>query len=69
MLSFSYNKRLEWCLPKPVMMRYPLKKSLAHFKEWIAGGLRPIGVRFLPLDLVEGDSVARVPDEVGVHRG
>lgn len=60
-LGFCYDKRLEWCLPKPAMMRFPLRKSLVHFREWVTGGLLPIGVKMLPLDLAEGDSVARAP--------
>lgn len=68
-IAFSHSKQLEWCLPKPAMMRFPLKKSLGHFKAWIAGGMLPLGAKILPLDLVEGDSVARAPGPARAPHG
>ncbi|MCB1129674.1 MAG: substrate-binding domain-containing protein [Verrucomicrobiae bacterium] len=58
-ISINYERHFEWCQPKPTMLRFPNRKALSHFKEWMAGGLRPIGKHFLKMDIVEGESVAR----------
>jgi hypothetical protein len=62
-VSIGYEARFEWCKPRPVMMRYPVKPAVAHFKRWLAGGLKPIGKKFFPLEMVAGESVARPPKE------
>jgi|GEM_PF-3521883 len=56
-ISINYERHFEWCQPRPTMLRFPNRKALAHFKEWMAGGLRPIGKHFLDMDLIEGESV------------
>ncbi|BCX48193.1 hypothetical protein HAHE_21010 [Haloferula helveola] len=58
-ISTNYESHFEWCQPKPTMLRFPNRKALSHFKEWLSGGLRPIGKHFLKMDIVEGESVAK----------
>lgn len=57
-VSIGYESRFEWCRPRPTMMRYPAKFAVAHFQKWLEGGLKPIGRKFFPLEMVEGESVA-----------
>ncbi|MES2924679.1 MAG: substrate-binding domain-containing protein [Verrucomicrobiota bacterium] len=57
-VSIGYEPRFEWCSPRPTMMRYPVKSAVAHFQQWLEGGLKPIGRKYFPLEMVEGDSVA-----------
>jgi DNA-binding transcriptional regulator YhcF (GntR family) len=59
-ISISYDPRLEWLLPKPVMMRFPAKLALAHFRRWIDGGLRPIGRKHFPLVMGDGGSLTKI---------
>lgn len=54
----GYDSQLEWLSPRPTMMRYPSKLALRHFHEWINYGLKPIGLKLLDLELVEGESTA-----------
>jgi hypothetical protein len=58
-VSMNYEPRFEWLMPRPAMMRYPLKPAVAHFQQWIKGGLKPVGRKYFPLAIVEGESVAR----------
>lgn len=58
-IGFNYDERFEWLRPRPVMMRYPDKPSVAHFRLWVEGGLKPIGRKTVPLEMVAGESVAR----------
>lgn len=58
-ICLGYSKLLEWCQPVPCQMRFPLQKAMVHFREWIAGGLRPTGMKILPLKKVDGESLAR----------
>jgi DNA-binding LacI/PurR family transcriptional regulator len=58
-ISQNYEPRFEWLRPKPVMMRYPMSLAIAHFQQWIDGGLKPIGRKFFPLDILDGGSLAR----------
>ncbi len=60
-ISTNYERRFEWCQPKPTMLRFPNRKALSHFNTWLAGDLRPIGKHFLEMDFVEGESVGPAP--------
>jgi hypothetical protein len=40
------------------MMRYAAKPAVAHFQRWVKGGLRPLGRKFFPLEMIAGSSVA-----------
>ena len=59
-VSIGYETRFEWCRPRPTMMRYPAKAAVAHFQKWLEGGLKPLGRKFFPLEMVEGESVATI---------
>jgi DNA-binding transcriptional regulator YhcF (GntR family) len=59
-VSIGYDPLFEWCKPKPLMMRYPSNAAVAHFQQWLDGGLKPIGRKFFPLEMVAGESVARL---------
>ncbi len=54
----SHDPRFGWLLPRPVMMRYAAKPAVAHFQRWVKGGLRPLGRKFFPLEMIAGSSVA-----------
>ncbi|WP_193214575.1 substrate-binding domain-containing protein [Luteolibacter marinus] len=58
-ISINYERHFEWCQPRPTMLRFPNRKALTYFKEWLSGGLRPIGKHFLEMNLIEGESVGR----------
>lgn len=58
-VSMNYEPRFEWLMPRPAMMRYPAKPAVAHFQQWIKGGLKPVGRKYFPLAIVEGESAAR----------
>lgn len=57
-ICLGYSKLLEWCHPNPCQMRFPLQKAIVHFRKWIAGGLRPTGMKIFTLEKVSGESVA-----------
>jgi DNA-binding transcriptional regulator YhcF (GntR family) len=57
-ICMSYEPIFEWCQPKPTMLRYPLKSAAAHFQQWIKGGLKPIGKKFFPLHMIDGESIS-----------
>lgn len=59
LMSFNHEERFEWLRPRPVMMRYPDKQSVAHFRRWVEGGMRPIGRKLVSLEMVAGESVAK----------
>ncbi|MES2924689.1 MAG: substrate-binding domain-containing protein [Verrucomicrobiota bacterium] len=59
-ISMNYEPRFEWLQPKPVMMRYPANLALAHFQQWVEGGLKPIGLKYFPLRMVDGKSLRKV---------
>jgi len=58
-ISIGYESRFEWCQPRPTMLRYPGNTAVAHFQQWLEGGLKPIGRKFFELEMIEGESVAR----------
>lgn len=58
-MSLNYESRFEWARPRPTMMRYPSQLAVAHFQQWIDGGLKPLGRKFFELEMVHGESVAR----------
>jgi len=58
-VSMNYEPRFEWLVPQPAMLRYPAKPAVAHFQQWIKGGLKPVGRKYFPLSIIEGESVAR----------
>jgi hypothetical protein len=58
-VSMNYDPRFAWMNPRPTMMRYPFRSALAHFRQWIKGGLKPLGRRYFTMQIVEGTSVAR----------
>lgn len=62
-ISANYQENFEWCKPRPTMLKFPNRKAVALFKDWLAGGLHPIGKHFLQMETVEGESVARAPAE------
>lgn len=55
-LGFNYEERFEWMRPRPTMMRYPEKQSVAHFRLWVEGGLKPIGRKVISLEMIVGES-------------
>lgn len=59
-IAFNYEPRFEWLRPRPTMARYPASLAIAHFQQWLDGGLKPIGNKIFPLEIVEGESVAQV---------
>ncbi len=59
-LSQNYVPHFEWMLPRPAMMRYPANLALAHFNQWIEGGLKPIGKKIFATQMHEGESIARL---------
>ncbi|RYD64761.1 MAG: GntR family transcriptional regulator [Verrucomicrobiaceae bacterium] len=59
-VSINYEPRFEWLQPRPAMMRFPANLALAHFQHWIEGGLKPIGMKFFPLEMAEGGSLAKI---------
>lgn len=56
-VCMSYDSSLIWSKPRPTMMRYQLNAASAHFKQWLASGLKPIGRKFFALERIDGDSV------------
>jgi DNA-binding LacI/PurR family transcriptional regulator len=58
-IYLGYSELLGWCQPPPCQMRFPLKRAIAHFREWIRGGLRPVGMKHFELDKIPGASMAR----------
>jgi DNA-binding transcriptional regulator YhcF (GntR family) len=59
-VSIGYDALFEWCKPRPMMMRYPYNAAVAHFQQWLDGGLKPIGRKFFQLEMVNGESVSRL---------
>lgn len=59
-VSQNYVQHFEWMHPPPTMMRYPANSAIAHFNQWIEGGLKPIGRKLFSLQIHEGGSIARV---------
>lgn len=57
-ISWNYESRFEWLKPRPVMMRYPTHLALAHFQQWLDGGMKAIGRKYFELEMVEGESVS-----------
>ncbi len=53
----NYDELFEWLRPRPTMMRYPLKAAVSHFRQWVDGGLKPLGLKYFELELIEGASV------------
>jgi hypothetical protein len=51
-------EHLEWCVPVPTRMKLPYRSAANFFKKWIRGGCRPMGMKFLPLECQEGESIA-----------
>ena len=60
-MSLNYESRFEWLAPRPTMMRYPAHLAIAHFQQWVDGGLKPSGCRFFELEMIHGGSVAASP--------
>lgn len=56
-ITMNYEERFEWMQPQPTMMRFPAKRAIVIFKDWIKGGFRPTGRHFLKLDMIKGESV------------
>jgi hypothetical protein len=59
-VSQNYVQHFEWMCPPPTMMRYPANAAIAHFTQWIEGGLKPIGRKCFPLQMHAGGSIAAV---------
>jgi DNA-binding LacI/PurR family transcriptional regulator len=53
----NHNALFEWLHPRPTMLRYPVRAAVSHFRQWVNGGLKPVGRRFFGLELVHGASV------------
>lgn len=53
----NYNELFEWLRPRPTMIRYPVKAAVSHFRQWMDGGLKPVGSKNFELDLIHGMSV------------
>jgi hypothetical protein len=58
-IHLGYSQILEWANPAVCQMRYPIRRGLAHFREWIRGGLQPTGMKYCDLEKLPGASVAR----------
>ncbi|RYD38368.1 MAG: GntR family transcriptional regulator [Verrucomicrobiaceae bacterium] len=55
----SWEPLFQWCDPVPDMLRYPVRSSVSHFKSWLAGGMKPLGLKTLPLEMLDGESVSK----------
>ncbi|MCP5537365.1 MAG: substrate-binding domain-containing protein [Akkermansiaceae bacterium] len=55
----TYNPLSEWFRPMPTMACFPNNTVLDHFERWMSNGYQACGVHYLPLDRIDGGSVAR----------
>lgn len=57
-ICLESTNHLEWCEPVPSRMRFPVSTATSYFKKWIRSGCLPMGMRFLQLESVEGETLA-----------
>lgn len=60
LICLETSEHLEWFDPVPTRMRFPVNRATAYFKKWVRGGCRPMGMKFFPLDFLEGATVMRL---------
>lgn len=53
----EHSIQSEWMWPRPNMQKHSEAAVRKCFKQWIDGGLLPTGVKVLPLEILEGNSV------------
>ncbi|MCP5536482.1 MAG: substrate-binding domain-containing protein [Akkermansiaceae bacterium] len=56
-LCTEHHIQSEWMWPKPHMQKHSEAAVRKCFKQWIDGGLRPMGMKLLSLEIMEGNSV------------
>jgi Periplasmic binding protein-like domain len=56
-ICLESTEHLEWCQPVPTRTRFPVEEAVRHFRKWIRGGCQATGMKFLPMELISGESV------------
>ena len=56
-ICLESTEHLEWCKPVPTRTRFPVEEAVRHFRKWIRGGCKATGMKFLPMELINGESV------------
>ena len=49
---------LEWCQPRPARMHFPIVDATRWFRKWMRNGCLPAGMKYFPLELNDGETVA-----------
>lgn len=57
-ICLESTTHLEWCEPVPTRMRFPVQDAVRQFRKWVRGGCQATGRKFLPMEWIEGGSVA-----------
>ncbi|WP_159434763.1 substrate-binding domain-containing protein [Rubritalea squalenifaciens] len=58
LICLDYSENLRWYQPSIQMMKYPHERAAKDFERWIKGGLKSIGIKLYPMEIVkEADSV------------
>jgi len=60
-VCMEYSTRSNWMWPVPTMLRHSDSTVKRQFRKWITGGLRPTSMKYLQLELIEGNSVKEIP--------
>ncbi len=60
-ICMESTEHVEWCDPLPTRMRFPVQVASGYFKKWVRGGCQPMGVKYLELEWIEGESVGKNP--------
>lgn len=58
-ICMESTEHVEWCDPLPTRMRFPVQVASGYFKKWVRGGCQPMGVKYLELVWIEGESVGK----------
>lgn len=58
-ICMESTEHVEWCEPLPTRMRFPIEVAGAYFKKWVRGGCVALGVKYLDLEWIEGESVGK----------
>ncbi len=50
---------LNWCHPRPLQMKFPVREAVAFLRKWKRSGCRALGMKHVSLEACEGETVTR----------
>lgn len=59
-ICLSASETLQWFHPPTDYMAFPCDKARSLFRQWLHGGLKPMGMRVLPIKHAKGGSLRRI---------